>query len=62
MIVEVILCAVIVVQAILHYAERQKLQDRIMSRNLNEYKRIDEPHVPHESAHKRVLKNWRGSE
>ena len=62
MITEIILCAVIVVQAILHYVERQKLQDRIMSRNLNEYKQRDEPHVPHKSAHERVMKKWRGSE
>ena len=56
---EIILCAVIVIQAILHYVERQRLQDRIMSRNLNEFKQRDEPRVPHESAHKRVLKNWK---
>lgn len=66
MIGEVILCAVIVIQAILHYIERQRLQDRIMSRNLNEYKQRDEPHTPHKSAHDRVLQKWksttRGSE
>lgn len=62
MITEIILCAVIVVQAILHYIERQKLQDRIMSRNLNEYKQRDEPPKTYKSAHDRVMKKWRGSE
>lgn len=60
--VEVILCAVIVAQEILHYIERQRLQDRIMSRNLNEFKQRDEPPKTHQSAHDRVIQRWRGSE
>lgn len=62
MITEIILCVVIVIQAILHYVERQRLQDRIMSRNLNEYKQRDEPPKTHKSAHDRVMQKWRGSE
>lgn len=62
MITEIILCAVIVLQSILHYIERDKLQDRIMSHSLNEYKQRDEPHKTHKSAHDRVLRKWRGSD
>ena len=61
MIVEIILCAVIVIQSILHYVEREKLCDRIMSRNLNEYK-AKEPTQHYQSAHYRVLRKWRGSD
>jgi hypothetical protein len=62
MITEIILCSVIVIQAILHYIEGQKLQDRIMSRNLNEYMQRDEPAKTYQSAHDRVLQKWRGSD
>lgn len=62
MVTEIILCAVIVIQAIYYHIERDKLLDRIMSRNLNEYKARDEPPVKHESAHDRVLKKWRDRE
>ena len=62
MIVEILLCSVIVLQSVLHYIERQNLQDRIMSRNLNEYKQRDEPMQKHQSAHDRVMQKWRGSE
>ena len=60
MIVNIILCGVIVVQSILHYIERGKLQDRIMSRNLAEFKHSDDkaPISP-KSAHRRVITNWR---
>ena len=58
----IILCAVIVTQAICYHIERGKLLDRIMSKNLNEYKARDEPPVKHESAHDRVLKKWRDRE
>ncbi len=61
MITEIILCAVIAAQAILHYIERDKLCNRIMSRNLNEYK-AKEPTQHYKSAHERVLKKWRGSD
>lgn len=62
MILNATLCAVIVIQAVLYHIERDKLLDRIMSRNLNEYKARDEPPVKHESAHDRVLKKWRDRE
>ena len=62
MVTHIILCAVIVIQAVLYHLERDKLLDRIMSRNLNEYKARDEPPVKHESAHNRVLKKWRDRE
>lgn len=62
MVLNIILCAVIVIQAVSHHIERGKLLDRIMSRNLNEYKARDEPPVKHESAHDRVLKKWRDRE
>ena len=62
MVADIILCAVIVIQAISYHIERDKLLDRIMSRNLNEYKARDEPPVKHESAHDRVLKKWRDRE
>ena len=62
MILNATLCAVIVIQAVLYHIERDKLLDRIMSRNLNEYKARDEPPVHHESAHDRVMKKWRDRE
>ena len=62
MLVEIVLCAVIILQSILHYIERDKLQDRIMSRNLNEYKAKDEPKRQIQSAHDKVLRRWRGSD
>ena len=62
MVSDIILCAVIVIQAVSYRIERDKLLDRIMSRNLNEYKARDEPPVKHESAHDRVLKKWRDRE
>lgn len=56
----IVLSAVIIVQSILHYIERSKLQDRIMSRNLTEYKQRDEDiKNPHKSAHDRWVENWK---
>lgn len=62
MTVEIVLSAVIVMQSILHYIERGRLQDRIMSRNLTEFKAKDESPKTHKSAHERVMRKWRGSE
>ena len=62
MITEIILCVVIVMQSVLHYIERERLQDRIMSRNLTEYKARDKEHTPHKTAHDRVLRKWRDRE
>ena len=51
------LCGVIVVQNIMHHMERKDLYNRIMSKNLTEYKG-DSPGYSI-SAHKRVLSRWR---
>ena len=57
---DIILIAVIVLQSILHYCERRDLYNRIMSKDLSDYKKNDKnlpPHIP--SAHDRVLNKWR---
>lgn len=59
MIAEIILGAVVVIQAVSYHIERGKLLDRIMSRNLNEYKARDEPPVHHKSAHDKVMERWK---
>ena len=49
-----------VVQAIIHLFERRDMLNRLMSKNLTEYKSIDAPPpktIP--SAHSQVLKKWR---
>ena len=51
------LCGVIVIQQIIHHFERKDLYNRIMSKNLTEYKG-DSPGYQ-VSAHKRVLNRWR---
>lgn len=51
------LCGIIVVQQIIHHIERKDLYNRIMSKNLTEYKG-DSPGYQ-VSAHKRVLNRWR---
>ena len=62
MIVNIALIIVILAQQILHYIERGNLQDRIMSRSLQEYKQSDEKPTSAKSAHERVLRKWRGSD
>lgn len=55
------LCAVIVINELLHRRERKDLYDRLMSRDIETYKRASE-HAEHErveSAHRRVIDNWR---
>ena len=57
---DILMIAVIVLQFILHYCERRDLYNRIMSKDLTEYKQSDKklpPHIP--SAHDRVLNKWR---
>lgn len=52
--------AVIILQATLHFFERRDMYNRLMSKNLTEYKQGGKPpkkHIP--SAHDRVLKDWR---
>ena len=62
MLIEIALCIVIAFQSVLHYIERERLCDRIMSKNLNEYKAKDEPKRQIQSAHDKVLRRWRGSD
>ena len=54
------LLGVIVIQQAIHHIERQDLYDRIMSKNLTEYK--DDSPGYQLSAHKRVLNRWRERE
>ena len=51
------LCGVVLIQQIIHHYERKDLYNRIMSKNLTEYKG-DSPGYQ-VSAHKRVLHRWR---
>lgn len=55
-----ILCGIIILQAIAHHFERRDLYNRIMSKNLTEYKSGKPPSVV--SAHDRVLNKWRGKD
>lgn len=60
MILDIILIAIIVLQSIFHYYERRDMYNRLMSKNLTEYKQGGKPppkHIP--SAHDRVLQKWR---
>lgn len=52
------LFGVIVIQQIIHHFERKDLYNRIMSKNLSEYKGDSQNYHPL-SAHKRVLSRWR---
>jgi hypothetical protein len=52
-----VLCGLIFTQQIIHHYERKDLYNRIMSKNLTEYKG-DSPGYQ-TSAHKRVLNKWR---
>lgn len=59
-----VLCGVLlaanIAQAIMHYIERGKLTDRIMSRNLTEFKGDKLICAP--SAHDEAIRRWRGGE
>ena len=52
-----ILCGVIVLLLITHHFERKDLYNRIMSRDLIEYKGEKSFYTP--SAHKKRLERWR---
>lgn len=52
-----ILCGIIVLQQIIHHFERKDLYNRIMSRNLTEYKGDLPSYCA--SAHKQVLQRWK---
>lgn len=57
--IEIILSAVIIIQAIIHFIERRDMCDRLMSKTLSDYKQGGKPpaHIP--TAHDRVLHRWR---
>lgn len=48
-----------IIQAIIHCVERRDMLNRLMSKNLTEYRQDTNPpkHIP--SAHDRVLNKWR---
>lgn len=56
---EIILISVIVLQSVFFYLERRDMLNRLMSKNLTDYKQggIPPQHVP--SAHDRTLQKWR---
>ena len=60
---DILLIALIInnlIQVIFHFIERRDMYNRLMSKNLAEYKSSGEPpknHIP--SAHDRLLKKWR---
>lgn len=56
------LIAVIFVQSLSHRLERKDLYNRIMCKDINDYKDIDSPMRKSMSGHERVLKKWRGDE
>lgn len=53
-----LLCGIIIVQSVFHHFERRDLYNRIMSKNLTEYK--GKGLLPVKSAHRQVLKRWKG--
>lgn len=53
------LIAVIILQAIFHHFERRDMYNRLMSKNLTEYKQGGKPPKRIPSAHDKVLNNWR---
>lgn len=55
-----ILCGIVILQSIIHHFERKDLYNRIMSKNLMEYK--GEKCISAKSAHDRVLNRWRGTD
>ncbi len=54
------LCVIIVLQAVLHTIERRDLYNRLMSRNLFEYKDKGKDNVGVVSAWKRNYDAWHG--
>ncbi len=59
MILNLILSAIILTQAFIHYVERRDMLNRLMSKNLTEYKQGKKPPQAVPSAHNRVLQKWR---
>ena len=57
---EIILVVVIIIQSIIHFIERWDMYNRLMSKNLSDYKQGDKKppkHIP--SAHELTLRKWR---
>lgn len=57
-----VLCGIIILQDIVHRFERRDLYNRIMSKNITEYKNITENSGethPRKSAHARSIERWR---
>lgn len=52
-----VLVAFLILQEIWHRTERKDLYNRLMSKNLTEYKGEKASYTP--SAHEKVLKRWR---
>jgi hypothetical protein len=48
-----------IIQAIIHYVERRDMLNRIMSKDLVEYKQSGNPPKQVPSAHDRTLSRWR---
>lgn len=57
------LIGVIVMQDVIHRVERRDLYNRIMCKDINDYKRItNKPAEPVVSAHQRTINKWRHKE
>ena len=55
------LLILILAQEIIHRAERKDLYNRIMCRDIDDYKQLGEPKASKApTAHDRALKKWRG--
>ena len=57
---EIILVVVIIIQSIIHFIERWDMYNRLMSKDLSDYKQGDKKppkHIP--SAHELTLRKWR---
>ena len=56
-------CALIATLEFIHFRERKDLYDRMMSRNIDEYKRISDnkktPEDLRESQHQKAVNAWR---
>ena len=60
-ILNIVLSAIIIIQAIIYCVERRDMLNRLMSKDLSEYKqgKDKKPPMAVPSAHDRVLKKWR---
>lgn len=57
---QILLIAVIIIQAIIHFIERRDMYNRLMAKDLTDYNKGKNPppkHIP--SAHEQTLKRWR---